>query len=162
MILSIRNEGAGRQRNTAPSVLFALVIIAALLSPVSGCTFKATRPGIPPEVEAEIGTVSEDIAEQRYEKIYNDASDLWRDAVTLEQSTATLKKLETKLGKVENRNLHSATEQNNSGGPLKGRAFVVTYQTKFERGEGMETFTLVERDNKWLLARYFVNSTALQ
>ena len=42
--------------------------------------------------------------------------------------------------------LQSATEQQNSGGPLKGRAFIVTYQTKFQNGEGMETFTLVERD----------------
>ena len=162
MTLSIRNEGTVIQIQAAPSVLFALVMIAALLSPASGCTFKATRQGIPPEVEAAIGTVSEDITQQRYEKIYNEASDLWREAATLEQSTATLKTLETKLGKVENRTVYSATEQNNSGGPLRGRAFVVTYQTKFERGDGMETFTLVERDNKWLLARYFVNSMALQ
>jgi hypothetical protein len=143
------------------SVLPSVVVIAALLAPVSGCTFKATRRGVPSEVEAIIGTVSEDIAQERYEKLYNESSDLWREAATLEQSIEALKRLETKLGKVENRNLHSATEQNNSGGPLKGRAFIVTYQTKFERGEGMETFTLVERDNKWLLARYFVNSTAL-
>lgn len=112
-------------------------------------------------MEAAIGTVSEDIAQERYEELYNEAADLWREAATLEQSTETLKKLRTRLGKVENRNFHSAAEQNNSGGPLKGRAFTVTYQTKFERGEGMETFTFVERDNKWLLARYFVNSTAL-
>jgi hypothetical protein len=147
---------------TASSFLPSVLIIVALLAPVSGCTFKATRQGIPPEVEATIGTVSQDLAEQRYEKIYNEASDLWREAATLEQSTASLKTLETKLGKVENRTLYSAAEQHNSGGPLKGRAFVISYQTKFERGDGMETFTLVERDNKWLLARYFVNSMALQ
>jgi hypothetical protein len=55
-----------------------------------------------------------------------------------------------------------ATEQHNSGGSLKGDAFIITYQTKFEKGPGMETFTLVKRDNRWLLARYFVNSTALR
>lgn len=146
---------------TASSVLLSIAIIAALLSPASGCTFKATRRGLPSEVEATIGTVSEDIAQERFEKLYNESSDLWREAATLDESSEALKKLGTKLGKVENRTFHSATEQNNSGGPLKGRAFVVTYQTKFERGEGMETFTLIEKDNKWLLARYFVNSTAL-
>jgi uncharacterized protein YbcC (UPF0753/DUF2309 family) len=141
--------------------LCAVVITTALLAPGSGCTFKASRGGLPSDVEATIGTISDDIAEERYEKIYNEASDLWRQAATLEQSTEVFKKLRSKLGKVENRSFHSGTEQNNSGGPLKGRAFIVTYQTKFEQGEGMETFTLAERDHKWLLARYFVNSTAL-
>ena len=55
-----------------------------------------------------------------------------------------------------------STEQQNSGGPLKGRAYIVAYRTKFQNGEGMETFTLVEREGHWLLARYFVNSTALK
>jgi hypothetical protein len=63
---------------------------------------------------------------------------------------------------VENRTLQSATEQQNSGGPLKGRAFIVAYRTKFQNAEGMETLTLVERDGRWKLARYFVNSTALK
>lgn len=136
-------------------------LLFSLLSVDSGCSFRAERRSVPAEVEAVIGTVSDDIANEKYEKIYNEASDQWRGAATLEQSAEVFKRLKSKLGKVENRTLHSATEQNNSGGSLKGRAFIVTYQTKFERGEGMETFTLIEKDGKWLLARYFVNSTAL-
>ena len=136
--------------------LIGLVLLSA------SCSFKSERRSIPPEVEATIGTVSDDIAHEQYEKIYNEASDLWREAATLEQSTEVFKKLNTKLGKVQNRTLHTATEQNNSGGPLRGRAYIVSYQTKFERGEGMETFTLVEKEHQWLLARYFVNSTALK
>jgi|SRR5882724_2337421 len=138
-----------------------LLLLLGVVSVWVGCSFKAERQGIPSEVEAAIGTVSDDIANEQYEKIYNEASELWRGAATLEQSAEVFKKLKTKLGKVENRTLYSATEQNNSGGPLQGRAFIVTYQTKFERGEGMETFTLIQKDGKWLLARYFVNSTAL-
>jgi len=38
----------------------------------------------------------------------------------------------------------------------------VVYQTSFERGEGMETFTLIERNGQWRLARYFVTSMALR
>ena len=75
---------------------------------------------------------------------------------------ADIAALRDKLGKVENRALHSATEQQNSGGALKGHVYILRYETRFERGEGMETFTLVELDGRWLLARYFVNSTALQ
>ncbi|MGH9967185.1 MAG: DUF4019 domain-containing protein [Pyrinomonadaceae bacterium] len=139
-------------------ILFVLVIS---LSGVA-CGFKGERRSIPPEIETVIATVTEDIAAERYEKIYNEASDLWRQDLTLEQSISAFKTLNAKLGKIENRVLHSATEQHNSGGPLEGEAFIITYQTKFERGEGMETFTLVKRGQRWLLARYFVNSTALK
>jgi hypothetical protein len=128
----------------------------------SGCGVKQTANGIPSEVESVIGTVSEDIAEERYDKVYTEASQLWKQDATLEQSTETLKTLHNKLGRVESRTIHSATEQQNSGGPLKGRAFIITYQTKFERGEAMETYTLVEENGQWKLARYLVNSTALK
>ena len=138
----------------------ALLLLVAVLS--FACASNPERRTIPPEVESTISTFSDEIAAERYEKIYNEASELWRQDATLEQSVSSLKTLRTKLGPVENRMLLSATEQQNSSGPLKGRAYIVTYRTKFQNGEGMETFTLVERDNRWLLARYFVNSTALK
>ena len=125
-----------------------------------GCNVSERRT-MPPGVESAIASVGDDIAAERYEKIYNESSDLWKQATTLEDSINSFKTLRTKLGPVENRTLQSATEQENSGGALKGRAFIVTYRTKFRNAEGMETFTLAERDGKWLLARYFVNSTAL-
>ena len=126
------------------------------------CASNQGRQGIPPEVESTIGTLSDEITAERYDKIYNEASELWRQDTTLDESTATFRKLRTSLGAVEYRTLQSATEQQNSGGPLKGRVYSVTYRTKFQNGEGMETYTLVERDGHWLLARYFVNSTALK
>jgi hypothetical protein len=139
-----------------------LLLVVMLTLSATACGLKTERRGIPAEVESAINAVSEDIATDRYEKIYNEASELWRQDVSLEQSISAFKTLKTKLGKVENRTVHSATEQHNSGGPLKGDAFIITYQTKFEEAPGMETFTLVKRDNRWLLARYFVNSTALK
>jgi len=135
-------------------------LLLALL--IGACAASQKLPGLPPEVESTIGTINEEIAAERYDKIYNDASELWRQDATLDQSTATFKTLRAKLGPVENRTMQSATEQQNSSGPLKGRAYIVTYRTKFQNGEGMETFTLVERNGGWLLARYFVNSTALK
>jgi hypothetical protein len=144
-----------RSRQSILQILAIVVLLGA------SCTSKAPRTGIPAEVEAAIGTISDDIANERYEKLYKEADELWRQAVTLERSNEVFKQLHERLGKVDNRVLHSATEQTNSGGPLKGHAFIVIYQTKFERGEGMETFTLIEKDHKWLLARYVVSSTAL-
>jgi hypothetical protein len=138
----------------------SLVILLAITG--WSCALKEGRRTIPSQVESAIASVSDDIAAERYEKIYNEASDLWRQDATLEESVATFKTLRTKLGPVENRTLQSATEQESSGGPLKGRAYIVTYRTKFQHDEGMESFTLVERDGRWLLARYFVSSTALK
>ena len=127
-----------------------------------GCGITSQRNRLPSEVESAINTVADDIAQERYDKVYDEASDLWKQDVSREQSAEVLKTLKSRLGRVENRALHSATEQQNSGGPLKGNVYIVTYQTKFELGDGMETFTLVDRNGHWLLARYFVNSTALK
>ena len=122
------------------------------------CTLKANRGGVPAEARATVETVGEDLAEGRYEKIYNEAAEEWRQASTPEESEATLRRLKDKLGLVRTRSFHTATEQDGTG----GHAFVITYVTAFERAEGMETFTLIERDGRWQLARYFVNSDALK
>ena len=145
----------------SPRILVSLIVLSGTLLSFA-CAANQERRSIPPEVESTIATINEEIAAERYDKIYNEASELWRQGATVDESTATFKTLRTKLGIVENRTLQSATEQQNSGGPLKGRTYIVTYRTKFQNGEGMETYTLVEREGHWLLARYLVSSTALK
>ena len=132
------------------------------LAIASACAQRAESNRVPAAVQDVITTIGNQIEQERYDEIYNEASDLWRQDSTLEQSNETFKTLRARLGKVESRTLHSATEQQNSGGALKGHAYILTYQTRFERGDGMETFTLIEENGRWLLARYFVNSTALK
>jgi hypothetical protein len=142
-------------KNWLPLIFAFLIFNFALFA---GCTLKANRGGIPAQAQAAIDTVSADIGAGRYEKIYTEAAEEWRRATTPEQASATFKTLKDKLGSVRSRSYHSATEQETTG----GHSFVITYTTSFERAEGMETFTLVERDGRWLLARYFVNSEALK
>jgi len=141
---------------------FALLLLFASILTVSACRQEADRARVPVEVQEVVTTVGDNIAQERYDQIYNESSELWRKEVTLEQSNEVFKTLRTKLGKVESRSLHSATEQQNSSGVLKGHVFILAYQTRFEGGEGMETFTLIEDNGRWLLARYFVNSTNLK
>jgi Protein of unknown function (DUF4019) len=136
-----------------------MFVMAALLF-VTGCTLKPGRSGVPPEVESVVQAVNDDIAAGNYEKLYNDADNEWRQDSTLEQTNAVFNTLKDKLGNSKSRQLQSA-EENNSSGRL-GHSFVLRYETRFERGEGMETFTLVERNGHWLLAKYLVNSTALE
>ena len=90
-----------------------------------------------------MANIGNNIDQERYDQIYNDSSDLWKKDVTLDQSNEVFKTLRTKLGKVENRSLHSAAEQQNSGGPLKGHAFILSYETL--RSRDGETFTLIEQ-----------------
>ena len=169
-------ESQGREGRLAPAYLehhssgrskrFTAVLISVFIISISilagACATNQGARSIPPEVESTIGTIGDEIAAERYEKVYEDAAELFRQDVSLEQSVATFKTLRSKLGVVESRTLQSATEQQNSGGPLKGRVYIVTYRTKFQNAEAMENFTLVARDGRWLLARYLVNSTALK
>lgn len=140
-----------------------ILIVLLLATGAFACGISDQRASrVPSEVEDVIASIGNNLDQERYEQIYNDASDLWKQDATLEQSNQVFKTLRSKLGKVENRSLHSATEQQNSGGPLKGHAFILSYETRFERGAGMETFTLIEQDGRWRLARYLVNSTDLK
>jgi hypothetical protein len=139
-----------------------LVLITLLSATALACGISNQHQRVPPEIEEVVANIGNNLDQERYEQIYNESSDQWRQEVTLEQSNEVFKTLHTKLGKVESRSLHSATEQQNSGGPLKGHAYILSYETRFEHGAGMETFTLIEQNGQWLLARYLVNSTDLK
>jgi hypothetical protein len=145
------------QRETA----CALLLLAAL---VVACKYSAVRTQntMPPEAQAVIDAFSKEMAEERYDKIYTDAAEEWRQTTNADESKEFFKTLKEKLGGVKVRTPQTIRDQNNTGGDLPGHSLVVIYQTAFERAEGMETLTLVERDGRWLLAGYFVNSNALK
>jgi len=157
-------KGWPRRATPTTSILRYLSIFLIFLTSftVLACRQETEGGRVPTEVNEVVTTVGDNIAQERYEQIYNESSDLWKKDITLEQSNEVFKTLRTKLGKPESRTLHSATEQQNSGGALKGHVYILTYQTHFEQGDAMETFTLIEDNGRWLLARYFVNSTELK
>ena len=126
------------------------------------CRQGARRSGIPSDAQTVIDTAIQDIDAGRYEDLYNQAGDEWRKDSTLEESKATLQRLHDKLGRAQVRNLDTAREERTGTAPVPGHSLVAVYQTQFERGDAMETFTLIERGGKWYLAKYFVTSTALK
>jgi hypothetical protein len=137
--------------------VFCLLLIAV------ACNSSARQQrGIPPQAQALIDTITEDINAGRYEKVYSEAADEWRQTTTLEQSNAIFSQLKTRLGETKGRTYQTAREEQSTGGQLPGHSLTVRYYTTFERGEGTETFTLLERNGQWLLAKYFVNSDALK
>ncbi|MBD0326197.1 MAG: DUF4019 domain-containing protein [Pyrinomonadaceae bacterium] len=153
---------AADKRDARRQMAFALLLLTAF---VFGCrfnTFRSESSGMPPQAQAVIDGFSKDVQQERYDKIYADAAEEWRRATNAQQSKEFFTTIREKLGTVRTRTVQTIREQENSGGKLPGRSLVVIYQTAFERAEGMETFTLVERDERWLLAGYFVNSSALK
>lgn len=140
---------------------YTLLLLAAFALACNYSTFR-TQNTIPPPAQAVIDGFAKDMADNRYEKIFNDAAEEWRRTTSIEQSKEFFTTLKEKLGEVKSRTMQTTRDQQNSGGDLPGHSLVVVYQTNFERAAGMETFTLVERDGRWLLAGYFVNSSALK
>jgi len=126
------------------------------------CNQVIRRSGIPPAAQGVLETAIEDINADRIEKLYHEAADEWRRDSTLEQSKATFQQLREKLGRASVRNLQTAREEQTGTAPVPGHSLVVIFHTSFERGQGLETFTLVERQGKWYLAKYLVSSTALK
>ena len=143
-----------------PVTIAALVLWLGLLS--MSCRHEVRRSGIPSDAQKVLDTAIQDIDAGRYEKLYNEAGDEWRKDSTLEESTATLQRLKDKLGRAQVRNLDTAREERTGTAPVPGHSLIAVYQTQFERGDAMETVTLIEHGGKWFLAKYFVTSTALK
>ncbi|MEK6333316.1 MAG: DUF4019 domain-containing protein [Acidobacteriota bacterium] len=139
----------------------ALSLVLAVLLCFS-CSQPVRRSGVPADAQAVLDRSLEDIDAGRYDKLYHEAADEWRTESTLDESKATFQRLHERLGNVRIRNFQNAREEQTSSGPNKGHSVVIGYQTTFDRGEGMETVTLLERGGQWYLGRYFVSSTALR
>jgi hypothetical protein len=147
-------------RQSRTSFARTLVIAVSLLC--FACSQGTRRGGVPTGAQAVLDRSLEDIDAGRYEKLYHEAADEWRNQSTLDESKATFQRLREKLGKVRTRSLQSAREEQTSTAPIKGHSVVLAYQTTFERSEGMETITLLEHGGQWYLGRYFVSSSALR
>ncbi|MDQ3650298.1 MAG: DUF4019 domain-containing protein [Acidobacteriota bacterium] len=130
----------------------------------AACTIDERRGGVPAEAQALIDRVTEAVAAGRFESVYEEAAEEWRRAATPEQSRDALGQVRDRLGKVVSRTLHAGREREgtSSGDDSTGHTLTISYQTTFERGIGTETFALVKRDGRWLLARYFVSSDGLK
>ena len=161
-----RQEAAGgrpdarRVKSLHPLLLSALCLLpSAFFSPA--CAVDERR-AVPPGAQAVVERVSEDIAAGRDAKVYAEAAAEWRATVSEEESGRMLARVRERLGGVRGRTLHTGREQQSASAPLSGHALELVYRTEFERGKGMEKFTLLERDGGWLLAGYTVNSDALK
>jgi hypothetical protein len=152
-----KNEGGRMKKNRG----LLLLGLAALFFSFA-CSQGVRRSGMPAGAQTVLDTSIEDIDAGRYDKLYHEAGDEWRNDATLDESKATFQRLREKLGRVRTRNLQSVREEQTATAPIAGHSVVAVYQTSFEQGSGMETFTLLERGGHWYLAKYYVTSSALK
>jgi hypothetical protein len=149
--------GPRRVSTTRPLTLAVLFFTLAFC----GCSIDE-RHAVPEGAQSAVERVTEDIAAGRDAKVYEEAAEEWRASVSSEDNARMLSRVRERLGKVENRALHTGKEQQSASPPLSGHTLELVYQTRFERGSAMERFTLVERGGDWLLAGYKVTSDALR
>lgn len=147
-----------RQSRTFFVYLFLLCLAMACLA----CNASVRRSGIPSGAQTALDAAIEDIDAGRYDKLYQEASDEWRAQSSVEDSKATFQTLRDRLGNARTRTQATAREEQTSTGPVAGHSVTVIYQTTFDRGEGIETFTLVDRGGRWALAKYYVSSSGLK
>src|SRR5687767_14794607 len=142
-------------------VLYCLLTTVYCLLLFPSCAVDERRD-VPAEAREAVERLTEDIAAGRDAKVYEEAAPEWRATVSAEQNARTLARVRERLGRVESRALHTGREQQSAAAPLSGHTLELVYQTRFERGSGMERFTLLERGGEWLLAGYTVTSDVLK
>lgn len=158
-----RKKGKGeRQRAERAGAVFPFALcLFTLALLLAACTVDERRQ-LPVEAQATIDSVTDDIAAGRDEKIYEEAAEEWRRHVSPAENRILLERVRTRLGNVQSRKMHSGTESKGGSNKIEGHSLVIRYETNFERATGMETFTLLEREGRWLLAGYTVTSDALK
>jgi hypothetical protein len=162
---------SSRQRFLSGSEVRRLSLYAAFVALVSllslACTIDERQSGIPDKAQETINSFTADFNEGRFEKIYREAAEEWRARVTLEQSNETFRRLKERLGTPHERTYTSGKQQPNPAGAPSGSSLVIRYNTKFRLADGsendaLESITLIERDGRYQLAGYSVNSNLLK
>ena len=148
----------GTRRLTPGTLFLALCLVTLALA---ACAVDERR-AVPPGAQALVDSVTEDIAAGREAKVYAEAAPEWRATLGETESAERLSRVRERLGRVRGRTLHTGREQQSATAPLSGHTLELVYRTQFERGDGMEKFTLLERGGGWLLAGYTVSSDALK
>lgn len=92
-----------------------------------------------------------------FDAIYNGATDEFRNAMPKAEYDKFMRAVRQKLGRVKT----SARDAWNVQVGTGGTRVLVTYNTQFERGNGVETFTFLSTKGDLKLVGYHVNSNAL-
>jgi uncharacterized protein DUF4019 len=93
-----------------------------------------------------------------YGASWDEAAQMFKNAVSKEQWTQTANAVRTPLGKLNSRRLKSATYKTTLPGAPDGQYVVVQYDTSFEHKKAaVETVTTtLDKDGHWRVSGYFI------
>ena len=94
----------------------------------------------------------------KFAESWDEASQLFKSAITRQQWTSTVKGVREPLGKVLSRKFKSATFTRTLPGVPDGDYVVVQFETSFEhKAAATETVTpMLEKDGKWRVSGYYI------
>jgi len=94
----------------------------------------------------------------KYAESWQEASQIFKGAVTKEQWQGALQGVRGPLGKLLSRKLKSATYTKTLPGAPDGEYVVIQYETSFENKQSaVETVTpMLDKDGKWRVSGYFI------
>jgi hypothetical protein len=91
-----------------------------------------------------------------YEKSWEEAATIFREALTSEQWVDTLKQGWESLGSVEKREMESNQFHSEGGGGVVGPVVILQFRTRFAGGAFTETVSVVQEGEEWRVAGYFI------
>lgn len=151
---SVFEQVSGSRSRWMPWLSIVFAVMAA------ACDINQRQSGLPPDAQATIDTITADMSAGRYQKIHEESAEEWRQKSDTDQTEKFFTTLRDRLGNIRTRTFLEGRIQENRNSA--GRHIVVRFNTSFARADGIETFNLVERDGRWLLAGYVVSSDALR
>jgi Protein of unknown function (DUF4019) len=94
----------------------------------------------------------------KYPESWNEAAQIFKERVTMQQWEAALKSVRSPLGQLESRKLKSAQFTRELPGAPDGEYVVIQYDTAFEKKKSaLETLTpMKDKDGQWRVSGYFI------
>jgi hypothetical protein len=94
----------------------------------------------------------------RYGQSWSEAAELFKQAVTQAQWESAVKAARGPLGKLQSRNLQSASYKRSLPGAPDGEYVVIQYATSFENKQSaIETITpMKDKDGVWRVSGYYI------
>lgn len=137
------------------SIIFCVLMAVVLLSP-SAITMAPQKPEELGQQSAEKWLALVDSG--KYAESWDEASELFKSAITKEQWQKTLKSTLGPLGKLQSRKLKSATFAKSLPGAPDGEYVVIQYDSSFEnKKSAVETLTpMRDKDGTWRVSGYFI------
>jgi len=93
-----------------------------------------------------------------YSESWNEAAQIFKQKVSLQQWKSALESVRIPLGKLKSRRLKTATYTETLPGVPDGRYVVIQYETTFgKKKSAIETVTpMMEKDGQWKVSGYFI------